>query len=100
MGVGVFFISYVALQIPSAVLVERWNARKMISATMIAWGSMTGDDGVGAHSNATLPGTLCARGSGGRVFPRGDRLSEPLVYPGGPGEGDEQLYGGGHPPRI
>ena len=41
MGVGVFFISYVALQIPGAVLVERWSARKMISATMIAWGSMT-----------------------------------------------------------
>src|ERR1700681_985474 len=31
MGVGVFFISYVALQIPGAVLVERWSARKMIS---------------------------------------------------------------------
>jgi ACS family tartrate transporter-like MFS transporter len=41
MGVGVFFISYVALQIPGAVLVERWSAHKMISATMIAWGSMT-----------------------------------------------------------
>ena len=40
-GVGVFFISYVALQIPGAVLVERWSARKMISTTMIAWGSMT-----------------------------------------------------------
>src|SRR5579859_1151845 len=33
MGVGIFFISYVALQIPGAVLVERWSARKMISAT-------------------------------------------------------------------
>jgi ACS family tartrate transporter-like MFS transporter len=41
MGVGVFFISYVALQIPGVVLVERWSARKMISATMIAWGLMT-----------------------------------------------------------
>jgi ACS family tartrate transporter-like MFS transporter len=29
MGVGVFFISYLALQIPGAVLVERWSARKM-----------------------------------------------------------------------
>lgn len=41
MGAGVFFISYVALQIPGALLVERWSARRMISATMIAWGSMT-----------------------------------------------------------
>lgn len=41
MGMGIFFISYVALQIPGALLVERWSARRMISATMIAWGSLT-----------------------------------------------------------
>ncbi len=41
LGAGIFFISYVALQIPGAVLVERWSARRMISATMIAWGSLT-----------------------------------------------------------
>src|ERR1700687_5924664 len=41
LGAGVFFISYVALQIPGALLVERWSARRMISLTMIAWGSMT-----------------------------------------------------------
>jgi ACS family tartrate transporter-like MFS transporter len=38
---GVFFISYVPLQIPGALLVERWSARRMISATMIAWGMLT-----------------------------------------------------------
>jgi MFS transporter, ACS family, tartrate transporter len=41
MGAGIFFISYVALQIPGALLVERWSARRMISATMISWGSLT-----------------------------------------------------------
>src|ERR1700733_16177753 len=41
LGAGVFFVSYVALQIPGALLVERWSARRMISATMIAWGSLT-----------------------------------------------------------
>ena len=40
-GAGIFFLSYVALQIPGALLVERWSARRMISATMIAWGSLT-----------------------------------------------------------
>ena len=40
-GMGIFFVSYVALQIPGALLVERWSARRMISATMIAWGSLT-----------------------------------------------------------
>ena len=41
LGAGIFFLSYVALQIPGALLVERWSARRMISATMIAWGSLT-----------------------------------------------------------
>lgn len=41
MAIGVFFISYVALQIPGALLVERWSARRMISLTMIAWGLLT-----------------------------------------------------------
>jgi MFS family permease len=41
LGVGIFFISYVALQIPGALLVERWSARRMISASMIAWGFLT-----------------------------------------------------------
>jgi len=41
MGMGIFFISYVVLQIPGALLVERWSARRMISATMIVWGSLT-----------------------------------------------------------
>jgi ACS family tartrate transporter-like MFS transporter len=40
-GAGIFFISYVALQVPGAVLVELWSARRMISATMVAWGSLT-----------------------------------------------------------
>lgn len=41
LGAGIFFVSYVALQIPGALLVERWSARRMISATMIAWGTLT-----------------------------------------------------------
>jgi len=41
LGIGVFFLSYVSLQIPGAVLVERWSTRGMICATMIAWGSLT-----------------------------------------------------------
>src|SRR5579864_4316893 len=41
LGAGVFFVSYLALQIPGALLVELWSARRIISATMIAWGSLT-----------------------------------------------------------
>jgi ACS family tartrate transporter-like MFS transporter len=41
LGLGAFFISYVALQIPGAMLVERWSARGMVSITMIVWGTIT-----------------------------------------------------------
>jgi ACS family tartrate transporter-like MFS transporter len=41
MGIGIFFISYVALQIPGALMVERWSARAMICSTMIVWGFLT-----------------------------------------------------------
>jgi ACS family tartrate transporter-like MFS transporter len=41
LAAGVFFVGYVALQIPGAILVERWSARRVLSATMIAWGSLT-----------------------------------------------------------
>ena len=41
LGAGIFFVSYVALQIPGAMLVEHWSARRLISAVMIAWGSLT-----------------------------------------------------------
>ena len=29
LGAGIFFLSYVALQIPGALLVERWSARRI-----------------------------------------------------------------------
>ncbi|HEY6293691.1 MAG TPA: MFS transporter [Terriglobia bacterium] len=41
LGAGIFFVSYVALQIPGALLVERWSARRSIAAILIAWGSLT-----------------------------------------------------------
>lgn len=40
-GAGVFFISYLALQIPGARMVERFGARRVLSGCMIAWGSLT-----------------------------------------------------------
>lgn len=40
-GVGVFFIGYLALQIPGALLAERWSARRTIAVSLVAWGSLT-----------------------------------------------------------
>ena len=41
LGVGVFFIGYLALQIPGSLLAENWSARKTISGSMVVWGSLT-----------------------------------------------------------
>ncbi len=41
LGFGIFFVGYLTLQIPCAMLVESWSARKVICITMIAWGSLT-----------------------------------------------------------
>lgn len=38
---GIFFVGYFALQIPGALLVERWSARWLLALTLIAWGGLT-----------------------------------------------------------
>lgn len=38
---GIFFIGYFALQIPGALLVERWSARRLLATTLITWGALT-----------------------------------------------------------
>ena len=38
---GIFFIGYFALQIPGAVLVERWSARRLLAITLVLWGLLT-----------------------------------------------------------
>lgn len=40
-GAGIFFISYLALQIPGARMVEHFGARRVLSSCMIAWGALT-----------------------------------------------------------
>src|SRR5262249_30427379 len=38
LGIGIFFIGYLTLEIPGAVLVERWSARKWFTRILITWG--------------------------------------------------------------
>ncbi len=40
-GAGIFFVGYFLLEIPGALIVERWSARKWIARIMISWGVMT-----------------------------------------------------------
>src|SRR5262245_50754712 len=53
LGIGIFFLSYVPLQIPGAVLAERWSARGVICVTMIVSGSLTALTAV-VHTPAQL----------------------------------------------
>jgi ACS family tartrate transporter-like MFS transporter len=41
LGAGVFFIGYFLLEIPGAIIVERWSARKWIARILITWGIVT-----------------------------------------------------------
>ena len=38
LGVGIFYVGYVLFEIPGAIVVERWSARKWIARIMISWG--------------------------------------------------------------
>src|SRR5260370_40876952 len=37
MGAGIFFLGYLLLEIPGALIVERWSARRWIARIMISW---------------------------------------------------------------
>ncbi len=41
LGAGMFFIGYLVLEIPGALLAERWSARRWIARIMISWGMIT-----------------------------------------------------------
>ncbi len=41
LGVGIFYLTYVLFEIPGAVIVERWSARKWIARIMVSWGIVT-----------------------------------------------------------
>lgn len=40
-GSGIFFLGYVLLEIPGALIVERWSARKWMARLLITWGFCT-----------------------------------------------------------
>lgn len=67
LGAGIFFITYIALQIPGAMLVEHWSARRLISAVMIAWGSLTALTGL-VHTAGQLYAARLALGAAEAAF--------------------------------
>src|ERR1700739_3531706 len=41
LGVGMFFLGYVLFEVPGAIMVERWSARKWLARILITWGMVT-----------------------------------------------------------
>src|SRR5215467_15667362 len=41
LGVGMFFVGYVLFEVPGAIIVERWSARKWLARIMVTWGIAT-----------------------------------------------------------
>lgn len=41
LGIGIFFIGYLLLEIPGALLVERWSARKWFARILTTWGLLS-----------------------------------------------------------
>jgi ACS family tartrate transporter-like MFS transporter len=41
LGIGVFFLGYLTLEIPGALFVERWSARKWFARILITWGMIS-----------------------------------------------------------
>lgn len=41
LGSGIFFVGYLIFEIPGALIVERWSARKWFARIMVSWGLVT-----------------------------------------------------------
>jgi ACS family tartrate transporter-like MFS transporter len=41
LGVGMFYVTYILFEIPGAVIVERWSARRWMARIMVSWGLVT-----------------------------------------------------------
>lgn len=92
LAAGIFFLGYIALQIPGAILVERWSPRRAIAVVMIAWGCATALTGLihtasqlywarlvlGSAEAAFVPGVIVYLS---RWFSRSDRAKATAYFP-------------------
>lgn len=69
LGAGIFFVGYVALQIPGALLVEHWSARRCITIIMVAWGSLTALTGLVHTANQLYIARLVLGAAEAGFFP-------------------------------
>ena len=90
---GIFFIGYFALQIPGALLVERWSAQASARDHADHVGRTDNAHRFCAHAAGTLRRAIFVRRSRGRVLSRRNCLSFALVHLSGPRQSDGAIHG-------
>jgi hypothetical protein len=78
-GAGIFFIGYLLLEIPGALIVGRWSARRWFARILVSWGLCTVLVGFVRTPESVLSRALFAGSGGGRILPGHHRLSDALV---------------------
>ena len=79
LGAGIFFVGYVLLEIPGALIVERWSARMWIARIMVTWGVITVLVGFIHTSRQFYVIRFLLGAAEAGFFPWCDRLSHALV---------------------
>ena len=94
LGVGMFFIGYVLFEVPGAIVVERWSARKWLARIMVTWGIATIFTAF-VRARAVLYGAVFRRSGRSKFLPGHYRFSHALVPTAGPGESNCIVLRGG-----
>jgi ACS family tartrate transporter-like MFS transporter len=69
LSAGIFFVGYVALQIPGALMVEHWSARRCVAVIMMVWGSLTVLTGLVHSANQLYAARLVLGAAEAGFFP-------------------------------
>jgi MFS family permease len=79
LGAGIFFIGYMLFEIPGALLVERWSARKVIARILVTLGNRDRAGCTGAHAGAVPRSALSVGRGRSRVLSGRAGLFDALV---------------------
>jgi hypothetical protein len=79
LGVGIFFLGYALLEVPSNLILARVGARRWIARIMISWGLVASAMALVRTPVQFLLAAPSARGDGGGVLPRHHLLPDPVV---------------------
>ena len=84
LGAGMFFLGYIIFQIPTAVLVARLGARRIIFCVMLVWGLVSASNAFMREATVSCAALPAGRGRG-RLHPQHDLLPDGVVSPDLPG---------------